>query len=102
MLEGTSMTWVDTLALRKDEKVVDSWQGIREVVGGTFEGTLEEERTKKSNGFDFFCLRVFWTRLIGGQCFLLLVFEMTTYMFVREEEEEDCEDCDCEDCEDEE
>jgi hypothetical protein len=41
-------------------------------------------------------------RLIGGQCYLLLVFEMTTYMFVREEEEEDCEDCDCEDCEDEE
>ncbi len=40
--------------------------------------------------------------LIGCQCFLLLVFEMTTYMFVREEEEEDCEDCDCEDCEDEE
>jgi hypothetical protein len=41
-------------------------------------------------------------RLIGGQCYHLLVFEMTTYMFVREEEEEDCEDCDCEDCEDEE
>lgn len=47
MLEGTSMTWIDTLALRKDEKVVDSWQGIREVVGGTFEVTLEEEKNKK-------------------------------------------------------
>jgi hypothetical protein len=41
-------------------------------------------------------------RLIGWQCYHLLDFEMTTYMFVREEEEEDCEDCDCEDCEDEE
>jgi len=47
VLEGTSMTWVDTLALRKGEKIVDSWQGIREVVGGTFEGTLEEEKNKK-------------------------------------------------------
>ena len=41
------MTWVESLALRKDEKVVDSWQGIREVVGGTFEVTLEEEKEKK-------------------------------------------------------
>jgi hypothetical protein len=32
-----------------------------------------------------------------------LVFEMTIYQFVREEEDEDWEeDCDCEDCEDEE
>ncbi|MCL5949965.1 MAG: hypothetical protein M1490_05755 [Candidatus Bathyarchaeota archaeon] len=41
------MTWVDTLTLRKDEKVVDSWQGIREVIGGTFEVTLEEDKDKK-------------------------------------------------------
>jgi hypothetical protein len=47
MREGFVMTWVDTLALRKDEKVVDSWQGIREIVGGTFEVTLEEEKNKK-------------------------------------------------------
>jgi hypothetical protein len=38
-------------------------------------------------------------RLIAGQCYLLLVFEMGMYIFVREEEE-DCDDC--EDCEDEE
>jgi len=43
-----------------------------------------------------------WIRLIGWECYLWLVFGMTVYMFVREEEEEDCEDCDCEDCEDEE
>lgn len=36
------MAWVDALALRKDEKVVDSWQGIREIVGGTFDLTLED------------------------------------------------------------
>ena len=41
------MTWVESLALRKDEKVVDSWQGIREIVGGTFEVTLDEEKEKK-------------------------------------------------------
>jgi hypothetical protein len=41
------LTWVETLALRRDEKVVDSWQGIREVVGGTFEVTLEDEKDKK-------------------------------------------------------
>jgi len=41
------MTWVDTLALRKDEKVVDSWQGIREVIGGTFEVTLEEDKKER-------------------------------------------------------
>jgi hypothetical protein len=35
------MAWVDALALRQDEKVVDSWQGIREIIGGTFEVTLE-------------------------------------------------------------
>jgi hypothetical protein len=46
-VEGTSMTWVDTLALRKDEKVVDSWQGIREVIGGTFEVTLKEETKER-------------------------------------------------------
>jgi hypothetical protein len=35
------MAWVDALALRKDEKVVDSWQGTREIVGATFDVTLE-------------------------------------------------------------
>ena len=34
----------DALALRKDEKVVDSWQGIREVIGATFEVTLEDNK----------------------------------------------------------
>lgn len=38
------MTWVDALALKKDEKVVDSWQGIREIIGGTFDVTLEESK----------------------------------------------------------
>ena len=38
------MTWIDALALRKDEKVVDSWQGIREVIGATFEVTLEDNK----------------------------------------------------------
>ncbi len=42
-----------------------------------------------------------WTRLIGLQCYGLLVFEMKMDIFSFEEEE-DCEDCDCEDCEDEE
>jgi hypothetical protein len=34
------MTWVDMLELRKDEEVVDSWAGIREVIGVTFEVKL--------------------------------------------------------------
>ncbi len=38
------MTWVDALELRKDEKVVDSWQGIREIIGATFDVTLENDR----------------------------------------------------------
>ncbi len=42
-----------------------------------------------------------WTRLIGLQCYALLVFEMKNEIFGFEEEE-DCEDCDCDDCEDEE
>jgi hypothetical protein len=36
------MTWVDALALRHDEKVVEAWHGIREIIGGTFDVTLEE------------------------------------------------------------
>jgi predicted HTH domain antitoxin len=36
------MAWVDALALRKDEKVVDSWQGRREIIGATFDVTLED------------------------------------------------------------
>jgi|YelNatPaOPRAMG01_1025707.scaffolds.fasta_scaffold79473_2 hypothetical protein len=38
------MTWVDALALKQDEKVVDSWQGIREIIGGTFEVTLQDNK----------------------------------------------------------
>lgn len=38
------MAWVDALALRKDEKVVDSWIGFREIIGGTFDVTIEEEK----------------------------------------------------------
>lgn len=41
------MSWVDALSLRKDEKVVDSWQGIREIVGETFEVQLEEEKKEE-------------------------------------------------------
>ncbi len=41
------MAWVDSLALKKDEKVVDSWQGIREVIGTTFEITLDETKKKQ-------------------------------------------------------
>ena len=41
------MTWIDALALKKDEKVVNSWQGIREIIGGTFEVTLEEKDRKR-------------------------------------------------------
>jgi predicted RNA-binding protein with RPS1 domain len=36
------MTWVDALALRNDEKVVEAWHGIREIIGGTFDVTLHE------------------------------------------------------------
>ncbi len=35
------MSWVDALELRKDEKVVDSWQGAREIIGATFDVTLD-------------------------------------------------------------
>jgi hypothetical protein len=38
------MSWVDALALRKDEKVVDSWQGIREIIGQTFDVSLERDK----------------------------------------------------------
>lgn len=38
------MAWVDALALRKDEKVVDSWIGFREIIGATFDVTIEEEK----------------------------------------------------------
>lgn len=38
------MAWVDALALRKDEKVVDSWVGIREIIGATFDVTFEEAK----------------------------------------------------------
>lgn len=38
------MAWVDALALRKDEKVVDSWIGFREIIGSTFDVTIEEEK----------------------------------------------------------
>jgi hypothetical protein len=41
------MSWIDALALKKDEKVVDSWQGIREIIGATFEVTLEPEKHRK-------------------------------------------------------
>lgn len=41
------MSWVDALALRQDEKVIDSWQGIREIIGKTFEVRLEG--SKKEN-----------------------------------------------------
>ncbi len=41
------MTWVDALALKKDEKVVDSWQGIREIIGGTFDVTLEVDKKEQ-------------------------------------------------------
>jgi hypothetical protein len=42
-----AMTWVDALELRKDEKVVDSWQGIREIIGATFDITLEDKKEQK-------------------------------------------------------
>ena len=38
------MSCLDALALRKDETVVDSWQGIREILGETFEIALEDEK----------------------------------------------------------
>lgn len=66
------------------------------------DSTTALSRLQKNAALVFLSFPQIWTMLIGCQCFLLLVFEMTTYMFVREEEEEDCEDCDCEDCEDEE
>lgn len=41
------MSWVDALALRDGEEIVDSWEGIREIVGETFEVTLGKEQKKK-------------------------------------------------------
>ncbi len=38
------MSWIDALELRKDEKVVDSWQGFREIIGATFEVTLHGDK----------------------------------------------------------
>jgi hypothetical protein len=38
------MACIDALELRKDETVVASWQGIREVLGETFEVALEDEK----------------------------------------------------------
>jgi hypothetical protein len=43
------MTWIDALELRKDETVVDSWQGIREVIGTTFEVTLKGDKKNQVN-----------------------------------------------------
>jgi hypothetical protein len=37
------LTWVDSIALKKDEKIVDSWQGIREIIG-TFEVKSDEDK----------------------------------------------------------
>ncbi len=42
-----AMSWVDALELRRDEKVVDSWQGIREILGATFEVTLEGDKKQR-------------------------------------------------------
>lgn len=41
------MAWVDALVLRSDEKVIDSWQGIREIVQEVVEGKPDE--AKKGN-----------------------------------------------------
>lgn len=40
------MSWVDVLALGTDEKVIDSCQGIREIIGKTFEVELEQKGKK--------------------------------------------------------
>lgn len=45
--KGLGLSWVDALALRKDEKVVDTWQGIREIIGETFEVTLDDNKKQK-------------------------------------------------------
>ncbi len=42
------MSWTDALALRKDEKIVGWWQGLREIIGRTYEVTPQEgEKQKK-------------------------------------------------------
>jgi hypothetical protein len=43
-LEDLGMSCLDALELRKDEIVIDSWQGIREILGETFEISLEDEK----------------------------------------------------------
>lgn len=43
-LDRVNMSWVDALALRTDEKIVESWQGIREIVGKTFDVTFEKDK----------------------------------------------------------
>ena len=41
------MSWIDASALRVDEKVIDSWEGIREVVGSEFEVKLNNRREER-------------------------------------------------------
>jgi hypothetical protein len=41
------MSWVDALELHQDEKVVDSWQGIHEILGETFDVSLDKEKEKE-------------------------------------------------------
>ncbi len=41
------MSWVDALGLRDGEVIVDSWQGIREIIGETFEVPVGKEKERQ-------------------------------------------------------
>jgi hypothetical protein len=41
------LSWLGALTLRVDEVVVDSWEGIREVIGETPEVTLNQDKRNK-------------------------------------------------------
>jgi hypothetical protein len=45
------MSWVDYLVLRKDEKIVDSWQGIREIIGEPVEVAMEEKQKRNQKAY---------------------------------------------------
>ncbi|MCW4030451.1 MAG: hypothetical protein NWE92_12495 [Candidatus Bathyarchaeota archaeon] len=41
------MSWLDALTLRDGEEIVDSWQGIREIIGETFEVPVGKNQKEK-------------------------------------------------------
>ncbi len=49
--EAVAMPWMDYIVLRKDEKIVESWQGIREIIGEPIEDATDEEPKKREKAY---------------------------------------------------